>query len=469
VLRVDQQQRWRRGELVPVEAYFGRYPVLLGEADHALDLVYEEFLLREQRGEGPRLEEYGRRFPQLAEALRLQLEVYRAVLAGGSGGPAQVAGYEVLEELGRGGMGVVYKARQVGLNRLAALRMILSGAHAGAEESARFRFEAEAMARLQHPNIVQICEVGEQGRRPFFAMEFVAGGSLADRLGGAPLQPAEAAALVETLARAVQHTHERGVLHRDLKPSNVLLDADGAPKATDFGLAKRLGPGPANAAAPTLTRTGMVVGTPSYMAPEQAGGVVKQVGPPADVYGLGAILYECLTGRPPFRADDSFHTLQQVLTEEPAPPRRLQPGVPRDLETVCLKCLQKNPKRRYAGARALAEDLRRLVEGRPVAARPVGAAARACKWARRRPAAAAVLAGALAALALLGAGGWYADHQRRQAEPSSPNFHLSAVSSVPSVTRTASTASATAASSRASVHPVWWSTRTVTYSSVPLK
>jgi WD40 repeat protein/tRNA A-37 threonylcarbamoyl transferase component Bud32 len=310
---------------------------------------------------------------------------------------AAVAGYEILEELGRGGMGVVYKARQVRLNRVVALKMVLAGAHAGPDRLARFRTEAEAAARLQHPHIVQIYEVGEQEGRPFLALEYVEGGSLAEKLAGTPQPPRDAAELVATLARAVQAAHEKGVIHRDLKPANVLLAEDGTPKLTDFGLAKQLD---VNAG---QTPSGAVLGTPGYMGPEQARGHTGAIGPPADVYGLGATLYECLTGRPPFKAATTLDTILQVLRDEPVPPRQLVPHVPRDLETVCLKCLQKEPVRRYANAAALAEDLRRFLRGEPVKARPVGSVGRAWRWCRRNP----VVAGLLATVALsllLGAG-----------------------------------------------------------------
>jgi serine/threonine protein kinase len=225
-------------------------------------------------------------------------------------------------------MGVVYKARQVALNRVVALKMILAGGHAGAEARARFRAEAEAVARLQHPNIVQVFEVGEHEGRPFFSLEFVDGGSLQGRLDGTPQAPAEAAALVRTLARAMHAAHEKGVVHRDLKPANVLLAADGTPKVTDFGLAKSLDE-------EGHTQTGEIMGTPSYMAPEQAGGDKRQIGPTTDVYALGAILYELLTGRPPFRGPTPLDTILQVVSDEPVPPRRLQPKAPCDLERVC--------------------------------------------------------------------------------------------------------------------------------------
>jgi tRNA A-37 threonylcarbamoyl transferase component Bud32 len=275
-----------------------------------------------------------------------------------------LAGYEVLCELGRGGMGVVYKARQKSLNRVVALKMILAGAHAGPTELARFRQEAEAVARLRHPNVVQIHEIGEQDGLPFISLEFVDGGSLESRLRGKPLPPADAARLVEALARAVQAAHDQNVVHRDLKPANVLLSADGTPKITDFGLAKKHGER-------GQTQTGNVMGTPSYMAPEQAS-ASKQVGPAADVWALGAILYECLTGRPPFRAANAMDTIIQVLGDDPAPPRQIDPAVPRDLEAVCLKCLEKDPARRYDRAADLADDLRRFLDGEPVRAQQSG-------------------------------------------------------------------------------------------------
>jgi WD40 repeat protein/tetratricopeptide (TPR) repeat protein/tRNA A-37 threonylcarbamoyl transferase component Bud32 len=282
-------------------------------------------------------------------------------------------------------MGVVYKARQTKLDRLVALKMILSGGHAGEADRTRFKTEAEAIARLQHPNIVQIYEIGEQDGLPYFSLEFCGGGSLEKKLNGTPLPPKKAAALVETLALAMHAAHEQDVIHRDLKPANVLLANDETLKITDFGLAKKLdGAG--------QTATGAVMGTPSYMAPEQAGGKSEKIGPPADVYALGAILYECLTGRPPFKAATHLETILQVVSDEPVPPRQLQSRTPRDLETICLKCLRKDPKKRYASAKALAADLRRFQAGEPIKARPVGRVEWGVKWMRRNPAAAALVA-----------------------------------------------------------------------------
>ncbi len=302
-------------------------------------------------------------------------------------GLPEVPGYEILGELGRGGMGVVYKARQLSLNRLVALKMVLAGAHAGPSDLVRLLAEAQAVAQLHHPHIVQVHEVGRHAGFPFIALEYLEGGSLAEKLKGTPLQPREAAALMELLARAVESAHRHGVVHRDLKPANVLLTEDGTPKVTDFGLAKR------GAVGSGVTQTGAVIGTPSYMAPEQAEGK-KDVGPPADVYALGAILYELLTGRPPFQGPTQLDTVLQVINDDPVPPRRLQPRLPRDLETICLKCLQKEPRKRYASAEALADDLRRFRDDKPILARPVGRPERAWRWCRRNP----VLAGLLVLL-----------------------------------------------------------------------
>jgi serine/threonine-protein kinase len=355
-----------------------------------------------------------------------------------TGWPA-VPGYEILAELGRGGMGVVYKARQTGLDRLVALKMVLGGARAGSADLARFRAEAQAIAQLRHPHIVQVYEVGEFEGQPFFSLEFMEGGSLADQLQGTPQPARSAAELVEALARAMHVAHERGIIHRDLKPANVLVSAGvgagaattlpadrtspaanaatptGKPKPitrgpltthhsplanqykiTDFGLAKRLDQ------ADALTQTGAVLGTPSYMAPEQAWGKNQQIGPAADVYALGAILYELLTGRPPFRAETALDTMLQVASQEPVSPGRLQPKVPRDLEVICLKCLEKDQRKRYPSAAALADDLHRFLNHLPILARPGGRLGRALKWVRRRPTAAALLgAGVLAVIGAL--------------------------------------------------------------------
>jgi tetratricopeptide (TPR) repeat protein len=465
----DQRRRWHDGAAPPVEEYLALHPGLTDDAGAVLDLIFQEVVLRERRGESPQVEEYARRFPHLAETLRLQFSVDRALWretppTGGSVGdvlptnsdpaaapalPAEfphLDGYEIRDLLGRGGMGVVYRAWQAALKRVVALKFLRGPAGAAAHELARFRTEAEAIARLQHPNVVQIYEVGEQRGvgerrgRPYLVLEFVAGGSLADRLDGTPWPALPAARLAETLARAVHHARECGIVHRDLKPANVLLaDGEGPspqspaphppsvgiPKIADFGLAKFVAGGGG-----TLTGSGEIMGTPSYMAPEQAAGQARQVGPAADVYALGAILYELLTGRPPFRGETPLDTLRQVTEDEPVPPRCLQPRVPRDLETVCLKCLQKDPARRYGSAAALADDLRRFGAGEPVLARPVGAAERAWRWCRRRPAVAgllgllaAVVVGALVGLTALWqrAEGLRQDAETKRAEAEAAN------------------------------------------------
>jgi serine/threonine protein kinase len=298
-----------------------------------------------------------------------------APLTAGAG--RAIPGYEVLGELGRGGMGVVYKARQVGLGRLTAVKVILSGGHSGEQDLARFRQEAETLGRLKHPNIVQIYEVGEHDGLPFFSLEYCPGGSLDSRLNGSPLPPSEAAGLVATLARAMHAAHQAGIIHRDLKPANVLLDEDGTPRITDFGLAKRVEDGGG------LTQSGVVMGTPSYMAPEQAGGHSGLVTTAADVYALGAILYECLTGRPPFRAATPLDTILQVLQREPEPPSSLRPGIDRRLELICLKCLSRKPSDRYASADALAADLEHWRAGEPVSVQPPALTALLRLWLRQ--------------------------------------------------------------------------------------
>jgi serine/threonine-protein kinase len=303
-------------------------------------------------------------------------------------------------------MGVVYKARQLKLSRPVALKMIIGGKFASASDLARFLHEAEAVASLRHPHIVQVHDVGDLDGLPYFTMEYVEGGSLGQKLAGTPQSALDAAELVARLARAVQAAHDAGIVHRDLKPGNVLLAADGTPKITDFGLARHFGQGE------TLTLSGARVGTPSYMSPEQAAGRSGSVGPAADIYSLGAILYELLTGRPPFRAESAAATVLQVIHQEPAPPSRLNGKVPRDLETVCLKCLQKDPRRRYGSAAALADDLHRFLEGRPIQARPLGWAGRLVRWARREPAAAALVATALALVGLAVGGGFWVQRQR---------------------------------------------------------
>src|SRR5262245_18685723 len=300
-------------------------------------------------------------------------------LAPAAGSPPVVAGYEILEELGRGGMGVVYKARQVGLNRTVALKMVLDATYAGPHQLARFSTEAQAVAQLQHSNIVQIYEVGQNQGLPFFSLELLEGGSLTEKIDGKPQPPLDAAQTALSLALAMAVAHGRGIIHRDLKPGNVLLSQDGTPKITDFRLAKRLEDDSSH------TRTGTLMGTPSYMSPEPARGDSHAIGPASDLSSLGAILYELLTSRPPFAGTTMLETLHMVRTADPVPPRRLQPSCPRDLETICLKCLQKEPHKRYPSCEALAQDLCRFLAGEPIHARPVGRLERLWRWCRRNP------------------------------------------------------------------------------------
>src|SRR5262249_54406981 len=410
-LRVEQvcnrfEAACKAGQRPQIEHYLDHTPeperpVLLREL-LALEVEY-----RRKSGEGVTPEEYCRQFaeyteliwdilgrpqscapdsatPVAARSVAIPKAASDTLVHGDQSVPA-VPGYEVQAELGRGGMGVVYRACQVRLKRLVALKMLLAGPQVREEQLARFRVEAEAVARLQHTHIVQIYEIGDHNHLPYLALEFVDGGNLDRQLAGTPQEPRATAALLETLAHAMHFAHQKGIVHRDLKPANVLLTREGTPQITDFGLAKQLDHDQG------ATQSGAVVGTPSYMAPEQAAGRIKEIGPAADVYALGAILYEGLTGRPPFKSTTAFDTLKQVLSQDPVPPRRLQPGVPRDLETICLKCLQKEPHHRYASALALAEDLHRYQSGEPIRARPAPALARAGRWVRRRPALAALL------------------------------------------------------------------------------
>jgi serine/threonine protein kinase/WD40 repeat protein len=470
-LRHDQWSQWQAGTRITAETYLQQHPALRADAEGTLELLYNEIMIRQQAGEAPRLEEYQARFPQLAARLELLFEVHSVLEAGyppqgGATGPAPgeasnvmaVPGFEILRELGRGGMSVVYEARQKSLNRTVALKMLLAGSYASAEERARFRTEAEALARLQHPQIVPVHEVGEHDGRPYLVMEYIDGSNLARLLGGSPLPARQAAQLVEQLARAIHYAHQRGIVHRDLKPANVLLQmASGKlpkenlpagnlqfaicnlqsaiPKITDFGLAKLLRgelAGVSTLGAPT--QSGIIIGTPSYMAPEQASGQSREIGPAADTYALGAILYELLTGRPPFRAATPLETLLQVQEVEPEPPGRLCPHLPEDLATICLKCLEKEPRKRYASAEALADDLNRFLAGQPIQARPVAALGRTWRWCRRKPGLATLLAvvgllvAAITVISLVSAlwlGREAAKSQRAEREAKEQLFHLS--------------------------------------------
>lgn len=374
-----------------------------------------------QRGETIDRDALGRDFPQYAEDIRqflddrhlleqvasdfgdvepsnVAISAYEKTIATESGTDDFVAGdtvryigeYEILEEIARGGMGVVFKARQRQLNRIVALKMILAGKLADKSDVERFQREARAAGRLKHSSIVPVHEIGEHDGRHYFTMDFVEGRSLAETIREETLSPKAAAILVQTTAEAVHYAHDQGTVHRDLKPANILIDTKGQPQVTDFGLAKMLESVDEDSRA-ELTASGQILGTPSYMSPEQASGKQELVGPASDIYSLGAILYACLTGRAPFVADSPVDTLLQVMRKEPVSPRELNPSVPRDLETICLKCLTKEPHRRYGTAQELADDLMRFLEGRPVSARPVGPVTKTMRWCRRNRAVAALL------------------------------------------------------------------------------
>jgi serine/threonine protein kinase len=444
---------WKAGQRPRLEEHLG---TVEGKLRTTLlrQLLPLDWEYRVRAGEQPRTADYEARFPENAGLIEaIGRDVATAVLAqtppvpgppAATGpSPQQLGGYRILRRAGQGGMGVVYEAVQVSLGRRVALKVLPGASLADPVARERLWREALTTARLHHPNIVQIFEVGEHDGQPFLALEFVAGPILADRLRDAPQPPRGAAALVETLARAVHHAHEHGIIHRDLKPANILLhiskesteDTENtekeeeasktmgggpesaaasssfsraswfvsrtgtwvscSPKIADFGLAHAVGGG-------DLTATGEILGTPGYMAPEQAWGKSEhqQVGPATDVYALGAILYEALTGRPPFQGATVLEALEQVRFQEPVPPSQLQPRVPRQLETVCLKCLRKEPRKRYASAQELAEDLQRFLRGKPIRARPVTTAEKLWRWGRRHPLAAALLAAALLAPAV---------------------------------------------------------------------
>jgi hypothetical protein len=406
----DLERRWQQGERVLIETYLAALPGAV-DVDARMDLIYTEILVREAAGDRLGPAEYTFRFPDLAQRIETQFLLHRTLLDEPAVAEAEaiaeqppsrkfahaVPGYEILDELGSGGMGIVYKARHLELGRTVALKVLRADSW-DRDPEMRLRREAEALARVQHPHIVQIYEVGVADGQPYLALEYVSGGTLADRLRVGPIKVRDVAAVVRLVALAVHAAHEQGLVHRDLKPANILLRkksdtgpispigpiSDFEPLVTDFGLVKRLDQS-------DFSRTGELLGTPSYMAPEQAAGR-KNIGPAVDVHALGAILYEGLSGRPPFQGDSAVSLLTQVANTEPIPPSRLRRGVPRDLEAVVLKCLEKNPAKRYASAAALAEDLRRFLAGEPTQARPLTALGRTVKLVRRHPLPAGLLA-----------------------------------------------------------------------------
>jgi tRNA A-37 threonylcarbamoyl transferase component Bud32 len=407
LVHVELELRLKAGEDARVEEYLQRYPELAGHPDREWEIIAAEFQLRRRREPGLSVQDYVRRFPKWKTELEL-LAGESVEPEGRASSPTaapQIPDYELLDEIGRGALGVVYKARQIKLNRLVALKILLPGEFAGPDERVRFRAEADILASLRHPNIVQVFDVGEHQGRPYLTMELVEG-SLKERLAGAPLSARQAAELLLLLARAVQAAHDAGIIHRDLKPANVLLAPGeeafpGTPKISDFNLAKRVGPDGNH------TRTGLLLGTPAYMAPEQAAGTPRSVGPAADIHALGVILYEILTGRPPYRGESTLDTLQQVQHRDPVPPRQLQPRVSRDLEVICLKCLEKAPARRYTSAADLADDLGRFLNGDAIKARPPGWGERVWNGARRHPARTVMVVAVLTLLAGL------LEHSRR--------------------------------------------------------
>ncbi len=411
---------WKSGERPRLEEHFSS----IHQAGESSVLFKELLLLeldyRARSGEQPSADEYASRFPQQSDVVA---DVWRDHRIADADLP-EIAGYEVLRRIGRGGMATVYLARDRRLGRMVALKLI-SAPEPNEQLIARLRAEAHAIARLQHPNIVQIYEIGQRRGQPYLALEYVEGGSLAEWIAGNPRPARDAATLVEVLARAVHAAHQHGVVHRDLKPANVLLHQQLHPKITDFGLVKFL-----DDADPRQTQSGVMVGTASYMAPEQAGNSKGTVSAATDIYALGAILYELITGRPPFKAPTVIQTVQLVQNSEPVAPRQLQPHTPRDLETVCLKCLQKDPSRRYASAIELADDLARFLKGEPVHARPVGSIQRAWRWSQRNRAVAA-MAAAVAVVVLLGSAVsvfFAMKANRRAAESQERRQHAEAVS-----------------------------------------
>jgi tRNA A-37 threonylcarbamoyl transferase component Bud32 len=424
VLVADQLIRIESGESRTVEVYIAMLPEL--SADTLLELAINEYRILSSQGRSPSIVSYTDRFPELADSLRERLTSIASedgtvatqaappdtidVTSPGTGVPVnyetvdylaqsnsphqgsigELGDYELLSEIARGGMGVVYLARHRRLKRQVALKMILAGQFASQEEVQRFLSEAEAAAQLEHPNIVPIYEIGEEDGKHYFSMAYVEGQSLSNLAKEGPLPPRESVELMVKIADAVEYAHSKGIVHRDLKPANILLDGNGEPRVTDFGLAKNV------ASDSGLTASGQVMGTPSYMPPEQAAGRIDQIGPVSDVYSLGAVLYDLLTGRPPFRAATLVDTLKQVMEQEPVAPHVLNPSVDRDLETICLKCLSKEILKRYASAQDLSDELKRYLAGEPILARRISAAGRAIRWCKRKP----IVAGLCAAVCL---------------------------------------------------------------------
>jgi serine/threonine protein kinase len=442
----EQRESWRQGECALLETYLERQPDLRRDEKLLLDLILAEYTLRQERGEQPTAAEYLSRFPNFARQLRLLFEVLDGIddtnpdafaadeaqldtvkrVARPASAPAEFTSrpsptqrsissthfgsYELIEEIARGGMGVVYKARQSKLDRIVALKMIRADQFDSESSSLRFQNEAEAAAKLDHPGVVPIFDVGEQDGQPYLSMAFIDGESLATRVGRGRLEPREAARIVRDVAQAIQHAHERGIVHRDLKPANILLDTSGRPRVTDFGFARRVD-------VPIgLSLDGSVIGTPSYMSPEQAAGDMSQVGPACDIYSLGAVLFHLLTGRPPFVGTNVLEIIRQVSQKPPESPRAINPSVPVSLERICLKCLAKQPELRYATAGEVAAELDRYLQSSPesIASKPVDQT----KWGWRGSL--ATVAGTLLLVAVVA---WQAN--QRTANPHPDQAHKS--------------------------------------------
>ncbi len=429
---LDQQRdSWLEGNPAAVEELLRGSP-FEDDPDALLDLVYNEIVVQEEMGLDPSLETYIARYPHLEADLRLHFEVHKAFQEPAlldtpdhryddswpqadpyeTTADPELPDYQLVRVLGHGGMATVYLARHRRLHRDVALKMFKAGRSVTAREVFRIRTEAEAMARLAHPNILHIYEIGESLGAPYLALEYAAQGTLAQKLQKSPLPAHAAAELIETLARALQVAHQRHIVHRDLKPANILFAHDGTPKIADFGLAKVQQDSQVSYV--EATRTGESMGTPRYMAPEQAAGHTEHVGPATDIYALGNLLYECLTGRAPFLSSSVVETARMICNDDPLPPRRLQPEIPRDLETICLRCLEKDPVRRYSSALALADDLRRYSRGEPILARPTPPWERGIKWCRRRPAHALLIALAMFGSLSLLFGVMFANHVESQ-------------------------------------------------------
>jgi eukaryotic-like serine/threonine-protein kinase len=408
LVRIDLIERARRNQGNPVEAYLDEFPVLTGQREWVLDLLDAEICCAESCGKTPGIEDYLRRFPGYADEIRVMFEIQdweRAssesvfpsdapkadVSAGGETAETDfddtwrasrrrsTSDYRLGEVLGRGASGIVCKAHDLLLDRVVALKRLRTGDTATERDRLRFRTEAQAAARLSHPNIVKILDFGDLDGEPFLAMEYIEGRSLKERLADGPLPVTEAVRLGQEIAEALHYAHRHRVLHRDIKPGNILIDTDGRPLISDFGLAKRQGD------TTSLTGTGDVLGTPGYMSPEQALGERGQVTVRSDVYGLGGLLYAMVTGRPPITGCDIADTLRRVVLDDPVPPRQWNPGVDRDLETIILKCLDKSPGKRYGSAEELAEELGRHRRGEPITARPLRRDQRVWRWCKRRP------------------------------------------------------------------------------------